>query len=268
MNAGKTRISRTMLTDGVVLALWFLASGVYCWKRNPPWILANSLLMGVPLGYLLLRSPRVRSIRVKFVTKIIVFGDVTLLYLCERYGGWYASTALPFRLPGAAVVEEIQFTALYVPLVIAVNERFFADGSLSPRKSMARTVLLILLWFTVAVALIPPLHFFIRDYVYFKLWCLLYLVIPIAAWVSPRFIREGLALCFVFAGLNLFFEILALKNNYWGFRGQYLSTVVTFGYRFPIEEFLFYVLLSAPAVSAVYTIYKNWRQIGGPAFTG
>lgn len=250
------------LRDGLVLLTVTGLSALICWTWRLPWMITNILLMGVPLGYLCLQSSEVRAIRIKFVAKVILFGDLSLLYLCEKYGGWYASTSLGFRLPGNAVIEEVQFTLLYVPLVIAVNERFFADQVLSPQKPLARKILLAILWTTVAITLLPVLHFAIRDHVYFKIWGILYTVIPIAAWVTPSVIREFIPLSAIFFCLNLSFELIALKHGYWGFQGQYFATVNIFRYTYPIEEFVFYVVLSAPAVSAIYSIYKNWKRIG------
>jgi hypothetical protein len=39
-------------------------------------------------------------------------------YLCERYGAWSGTTALPFRFPGGVSLEEITWIALFVPLVL------------------------------------------------------------------------------------------------------------------------------------------------------
>ena len=59
----------------------------------------------------------------------------------------------------------------------------------------------------------------------------------------------------------LVWEIIGLRNGFWHFPGTYIGHVSVLGYVFPVEEFVFLVLLSGPSVVATYSLYKNWKSL-------
>jgi hypothetical protein len=73
--------------------------------------------------------------------------------------------------------------------------------------------------------------------------------------------RQALAIAVIFTPFVLGFELLALHHGYWSFPGEYVAEVAVLGQRFPLEELVFFVVLSAPAVVALYAVYKNWKGL-------
>src|SRR5918996_4748838 len=79
-----------------LVVTWWATSIAFCWVAGVPWILANPLVLGVPLAYLLYRHPALRPrVRWSFIAKYVVFVSVFFDYLCVRYGGWGGPSSLP-----------------------------------------------------------------------------------------------------------------------------------------------------------------------------
>ena len=72
----------------------------------------------------------------------------------------------------------------------------------------------------------------------------------------PLFGKFFLAGMFFFV-INLAYEIVALKVGLWQFPGEYIGTVNLAGVIIPIEEFIFYILISAFSALAYYEIFVD-----------
>jgi hypothetical protein len=245
------------------LVAWWSAGIAFCWLTRAPWIAANILVLGTPLIYLVARSDEVRKrLRISFILKYVVFVSVFFDYLCVRYGGWSGPTQFPL-LPGGVNVEQVTWTALIIPLVLAVNETYFSRLHHVPQRRYPRTILSIMFFAGFAVAIVPPAHAAMESYVYLKIGLSLYPIVFILAFCVDRSVwREVLPIAIVFGIYNLIFELLALHLGYWSFHGKYVGYVSVEGYRFPTEELVFLVMLCAPAVVATYSLYKNWKDMG------
>jgi hypothetical protein len=245
-----------------LLLAWSISSMACAWVIRIPWVYANLLILGVPLSCLLVRSAEVRArLRPSFIVRYIVFVVVFFDYLCVRYGGWGGPSSLP-RLPGGVSVEQVTWTALFIPLVLATNETFFARPCIAPRRRYPRTILRAFFFGGFIIAFVPILHPLFAGYVYLKVGLTLYPLVFVLAFSVDRAIwRETATIAALFGVFNLFFELLALHLGYWTFHGQYIAMISIVGYHFPVEELTFLILLCAPAVVAAYSLYKNWKEM-------
>jgi hypothetical protein len=255
--------SAQKLRDAVILISVFAAGAACCWQFRLPWVVANFLLMGLPLAYLLLTSERARKrVSPKFTALFVVFAVVAFDYMCERYEGWGGPTAFSFRLPGGVTLEEVQWIVFFFPLTFAINEHFFATEVRTPPNRAARLILkssfyaglLAVAALALSVKTIP--HVYVRVGLVLQPFFIL-----LGVWVNRWVVREVLWIGLVTGLLNLVFEFLALRNNYWSFPGTYIGRVRLLGFEFPVEELLFLILFSGPSIVCTYAIYKNWKQI-------
>lgn len=251
------------LRDAAVLLTIFVIGTAWCWQFRQPWVVANVLLLGLPLAYLLLVSQKARtSVKPKFTALFIVLAIVGFDFMCEQFGGWSGPTVFPFKLPGGVTLEEVQWIIFYFPLTMSLNEHFFATQVKTPPNRIAKRVLKSFFYIALLAAVLCALLFEEIPFVY--LWVGLILqptFILFGIWVNRWIIREVLWIGIVTGFLNLIFEFLALRNNYWNFPGTYIGDVRMFGFEFPVEELLFLIIFSGPSIVATYAIYKNWKQI-------
>jgi hypothetical protein len=247
--------------DLAAVGAWWIASIGVCWLTGVPWIVANVLVLGVPLAYLLHRSAGVRAaLRWTFVGKYVAFVTVFFNYLCVRFGGWGGDSVLP--TVAGVNVEQVSWTFLFIALAIACNEAFFVGPGARRTRRYPRTILTIMFFGGFVIALTPPLRELMSGHVYLKVGIGLYpIALLLALTVNVRVIPELVRIMVLFGALNLPFELLALEHDYWTFPGEYIGWVDIAGYRFPVEELVFLVLLCAPAVVATYSLYKNWKGL-------
>jgi hypothetical protein len=259
-----TSLRARKLVDASVLVAWVIAAGASLWFLDATWMIANVLLMAVPLGYILLRVPQVRTmIRWKFVVRFVLFITIFFDYLCVKYGAWGGPSLFP-RIEGVNL-EQITWAAFLIPLTIAVNEYFFSRQGLEPPGTMTRPILMVYFFSGFVIALVPPLNGWLADYTYVKIGLLLYPVMfVLAAIVIPSVLREVLLTGLVMAAFSLGFELLALHNGFWNFSGEYIGEVTILGYSFPTEELTFMVFLCSAGVIATYALYKNWKRMVSP----
>jgi hypothetical protein len=251
------------LIDAALLVCWLGTVGTVLWITDAPWMVANALVLGLPLTYILARSGRARMmIRWTFVVKYVLFVTVFFDYLCVRYRAWSGATIFPWTLAEGVNVEQVTWTILLIPLTIAVNEHFFSRPCKVPQRRFTRRVLGGLFFAGLAVALISPLHGWLATYTYLKIGIMLYPVVFILAFVARlRIASQLIAIGAVMGLFNLGFELLALHNHFWTFPGIYVGFVRVLGYMFPVEELVFLVCLCSPAVVATYALYKNWKSM-------
>jgi hypothetical protein len=251
---------RTLL-DASVLVAWTLSMGSLLWALDATWMIANVLLLGAPLAYILLRVPQSGvMIRWTFVARFVLFIIVFFDFLCVKYGAWAGPSLFPTL--GGVNVEQVAWTALIIPLTLVVNEYFFSRQGNEPPSAIARPILMALILSGLAIALIPPLQGWLVDYTYLKIGLFLYpAMFLLVATVLPSVLREVLLTGLVMAAFNLAFELLALHNGFWTFPGVYVGEIKIFGYGFPIEEFTFLVCFCSAGVVATYALYKNWKSM-------
>jgi hypothetical protein len=71
--------------------------------------------------------------------------------------------------------------------------------------------------------------------------------------ISSSKLRYKIAwLTLFFFVLNLTFEITAILLNQWSFPGKYITMIGGFGIYFPVEEFIFWILLGIPSLIVCY----------------
>lgn len=261
--AAESVTSSLKLRDAAILISIFVTGAVSCWQFRLPWVVANLLLLGLPLVYLLLVSKRARTrVNPKFTLLFICLATLAFDFMCERFDGWTGPTLFPFRLPGGVTVEEVQWIACYFPLTFAINEHFFATQVRTPPNRTAKLILKSFFYIALLTALLSALLLQTFPHVY--LWVGLILqpsFILLGIWVNRRIVREVLLMGIVTGLLNLVFEFIALRNHYWEFPGTYIGNIRLLGFEFPVEELLFLILFSGPSIVSTYAVYKNWKQM-------
>jgi hypothetical protein len=245
---------------GFLMATWGFGFLV-CWEYATPFWLAEVVVFGVPLLYLVWSSPAARAgLEPAFLVKAIVFCVVFFNYVGLRYQGWTAPSLMPlvFGVP----VEQALWCVLAIPLVVALHQRFFAVPlDISPRKGV-RPLVYGLFAGGLTVAVLPPLRAMMDGYVYLKIGLLIYPLIGILALRLGRDAWRGiLGITAVFLVLNSAFEALALHYGFWSFSGQYVGWIELLGLRLPVEEAVFIITLCAPGIVVVHALRDNWKGI-------
>ena len=84
-------------------------------------------------------------------------------------------------------------------------------------------------------------------------------LIPIM-WVAYRhrhLIPKLLSITIIMALFALVYEIVGLYVGDWSYQGQYLGVIQMFGTRFPLEEFILWILLGTMTIVCWYEEFED-----------
>ncbi len=172
---------------------------------------------------------------------------------------WLVSTIFPFKLIGLIPLEDIVFSFFSIYLIALLYEYILKshkkERAGNPRSWILASVSFLFIVFFLFFYFFHP-EALLLQYAYFWVLCPLSLILLlVGAWKHPRLLSTFLFLglcCFPFA---LLYEILALKFGMWSFPGnQYLGIMSLFGVRFPLEEFICFIVLFPMSIAALYEI--------------
>lgn len=172
-----------------------------------------------------------------------------------------------YRLFGFFDIEYLVLGFFYPYFVVIFYEYFLEhDGKHDKTRSLIKRLVFVTCSFGIALLTyflffrhVPQIHYS------YAVLGLIFLVIPtlLMLFRYPNLLGK-FAITILFFSLQTFiYEILALKLNYWSFPagdGKYLSWVTFFGVSFPIEEFLFYLILFPVAILSWYEFFDDDRK--------
>jgi hypothetical protein len=188
--------------------------------------------------------------------------SVLINYLGAVNGAWYVPhTVFPFRYLNGLPLEDVILGFLLFYACIITYEHFLDKGKhrLVDRrlKYIAWPLLFILITFFALLMTRPGI--FVFKYAY--LWVgLIFLAIPLVSALSffPRLFSKYAKIGAYFAVLLAMFEYTGLTLNHWVFPGDgFIGWLPYFGYRIPVEELLFFIVIGATSLISFYEFFDD-----------
>ncbi len=254
---------KNKLVDILILIALMLAAAVFTVILSVDKFISVLLFFGLPCLYLIFRDSTTLKKSFVFAFLFSIPLSVFVDTLAVFDGGWYVPHSIvPYRLFGAATFEVWLFGLLWVLFAVLFYEYFFDHHRASDWFPKIYTKLLYLFallvigvtaaFFINAAPLIIP---------YFYTWVSLIFVLPPLIWFLIRkskfllrFTVQGIYFCI----LLLAYEIAALQIGLWSFPGvHFIGWVNLFGYSFPFEEFVFWMIFATPSILAYYEYFAD-----------
>lgn len=220
------------------------------------------LFFGLPAFWLSLRTQKMIVRTALFSVAFTIPFAIVMNYLAVQDSSWYVPiTIFPFRLLGDLPIEDIILGFLLTYAVVICYEHFLDKGkyNLIDRKMKYFVwpfALLLIVFF--ALFVIHP-EFLKIKYSYFWIGTV-FLVLPIISTLSffPKLLSKYLKVGAYFAILLAIFEYTGLTLNHWIFPGKnFLGWIPYFGYQIPVEEFIFWIILSVIGILSYYEFFDD-----------
>lgn len=252
--------------DVAILALIPIAAFLLTMWMGTNLLITTVLFFGLPALYLSLRN---RAIFIKSTIFALIFTlplsfFVDVLAVLDQ--SWIVPhTVFPFKFFGVATVEVFIFSLLWSLFAILFYEHFFDRGKRGDRIDKKMRYLLYLFAFLiglVAVAYGIDLSL-IRVPYFFLVVGLVFVAPPVVVFLYhyPMFLKRFTVVGIYFFFVTILFEITALDAGQWIYPSEHvIGYVELFGYRFPFEEFVFWVGLAAPSILAYYEFFADDRR--------
>lgn len=224
------------------------------------------LFFGVPAVYLSIRSPG--HIQKSFLFALIPWFSLTFVfeYLAYTDNAWYVTNSSWRFLGGSIPIEDILwgFFWSYLPIIFWKS---FLDGKSVYDTRFPNRIWWILLPLVIMNALFFSLYFIARDLLYIPYFYLImgiiFCIIPPILFLMkyPKFLSRLLILGSYFSYLAGMKEITALSLGQWYFPGTHFVYLINFQkFRLPLEEIVFFIVLSAPSMVCFYEFFADDRK--------
>ena len=146
--------------------------------------------------------------------------------------------------------------------IILIFYEHFCDSKFKPQISKKIRIMdrvLYIAAFILLLVFIVNKELLVIPYFYLYAGVILF-VLPVVIFLFryPHFILPFFKVSAFFFYIHLLFELVGLKLNHWNFPGEhYLWMISLFGLRFPIEEFLFVIVLGGFAACSYYEFFTD-----------
>jgi hypothetical protein len=181
-----------------------------------------------------------------------------LNHLATTTNAWNIQTILPFRLLGTIAIEGVLWGTLLVFLIASLYETLFWKEELKFKKDTGkklRQVGMLLGGLFIGLLFVDPLKLqFPYSYLVTGIVVMLvpttWFLITRPSKIAPFLKVTGYIFCLAVA-----FEITGLKLNQWEFTStEFIGWISLLGYKFPIEEFVFFFVLVTPCTLSYYEL--------------
>lgn len=226
--------------------------------------LIGGLFLTIPASiYMIITRPKHLP---KITVAVLVFGFLMgfVFDFIETLNGGWSTTRLVFpnKIFGVEPIDNILGYGLMTLLVITFYEHFIHhqnNNKISKHLAFA-IVPFLLSALTIIVSFNRGLTALHIPYIYF-IGGLVAIVFPVSICLyRPKLIIKYFYVGIFFAFVWFFSEIAALKTGGWIFPGEYIGTISIFGVIFPLEEFIFWMLLYSGSLIAYYEFFIEGDQ--------
>jgi len=196
--------------------------------------------------------------------KVFVFSIISLFLFaipveltCRLTNTWDTQTIFP-RLFGIIPIENLIFAFLNFLWVLSFYEYFIDKDTQSkiPSKFMILVSIYLVAFFIVMITYsINPLTVSFS----YSTMALIVLIIPefILFIFHPHVLKKIILPLLVFAFIFFIYEVSALQAGNWWWPGEYLYTIDMFGKKFPLDDVVFWYILSTPALIIGYETFED-----------
>lgn len=218
------------------------------------------LFLGLPALYLSFRVPINTVVRSLLFSSLLIPLIWIINWLAHKNQQWIIPyTKVPFYIDGIPMFEVSLWVVFLTHFTILFYE-YFLDRHFIKKIWYPRMKLFLKLLIFVPVLILLINHFFPLSYFY-MIFGTLGVVIPIllVEFKLPKLIAKLIKVGIYFFYVTFLYEIVALKLNHWYFptEGKFIGWVTFYGEWFPVEEFVFWLILCAMATLSVFEFFDD-----------
>lgn len=225
-------------------------------------LISTLLFFGISAVYLAIRNAHAVGKSLLFSIFMGLFAAFVVDYFATINGSWFIpSTLFSFRLLNVVPVEDMIWGFLLVFNIIMFYEHFLDKGKHALKDTNFKyfVVLVILILFLFFSIYIFKPELFMINYFYVKFGLSL-ILLPTLTFIGifPRLLSKYIKTGAYFFAQGIMFELTALHLGQWEFKNtDYIGWVEVNSLRFPLEEFVFWLVLFAVCILSYYEFFYD-----------
>ncbi len=248
--------------DLIILIIYPLIAGIFSYILKINMFFSVLIFFGIPSLYLTIKSRKIAKRAIIF-SILISFPFIIIIDFIEHFTNqWIVLSSILPKIFRYVTIEVIIWAIFNFYFVIMFYEYFvhnhFIKKTLNPRVKYLFLFSLFLFFIFLIFYTFAP-HFLLVKYFYLRYGLVVILIPIILQFIKyPKFIFKFTKVAIYFFYVSLVYEIMALKLNWWDFPGRdFIGWVSIYGFRFPLEEFIFWLLLFAMSILTFYEYFDN-----------
>ncbi len=225
-------------------------------------LVSTILFFVVPSAYLAVRGPLPWK-RILYASFLFGFLLFLMDFLAEFNQAWIVPKLFfTHKIFSTVSVDILIWGFFWILFILIFYEHFLEhdrSNKISRRFKILGVALLVIFLVILAKFFVSPSKLSI-PFIYLFLGVaasLLFLLIILKTKKPGILLHKFLLVCLFFAFVHLVHELTALKLGQWYFPGQYIGNVNILGIIFPIEEFFFWILISAGVTLSYYEYFVD-----------
>ena len=246
------------LRDLLIVSVLISTGPIFTLLFNLPPLIGGFFLTVPASLYMMLTKPKhLFKILIAVLILGLVFGAVFDFFATLGKAWDVTRLVIPIRILGVEPIDNILGYGLMTLLIVSFYEHFIHHDRNNKISKNLRLAIVPPVLALLAIFFLYPVSQlgFYTKYTYL-FGGLAALIFPVYICIKkPSHIIKYVEVGVFFSFVWFFSEIAALKTNGWVFLGEYIGQVNAFGVVFPLEEFIFWMLLYAGALVAYYEFY-------------
>ena len=228
-------------------------------------MISTLLFFGIPAIYLSFRNKHTVEKSLTFSILAIMIIGPFLDYMALKSNAWYVpSTVFPFRIFGIVPIEDMIWGMFLVYNIVMMYEHFLDKGKHNLKDTNLKYFIFIMIFIAMVFFL---LYYFnpksLKIPFFYLKFGLGFVVLPAVSFLTffPRLLSKFVKISTYIFIQGIMFKLTGLSLNHWGFGdGEYIGWISFGNLRFPLEEFIFYIILFATCVLSYYEFFDDDRK--------
>ena len=249
----------------LLLFVYFLLITLFILYLKTNYLVTVFLYFAVPSIYISIKKKEI-------IRKTFIFSFVTslpLAFVVDYIGHvsylWCSSTMFSWRVLNAFPVETFLWALFYAYFIVSFYEYFFDKDK--NKKKIAKSFKILLYVFSAVLFLFAMFYFFAQElliikefYIFFVIFLMLIPFILVLYRYEKLRSKIWLITGYFFV-ISFIYELVAIYLGNWSFYSHqyYIGILNIFGFRFPVEEFL-WLVFAAPALLCIYEYFADDKK--------
>lgn len=225
---------------------------------RPTHLITLFLVSFIPCLYLLKhqKHEKIKLILFSAIASVWMFGILDVLAVAGN--AWHVQQVIPFRYLGISYIENIIWSFGFCLYTLLVYKHFLElDHDYKVSKNWKKLALILFIYNSVLyVTFSLNKSLLVFDYAYLALGVIILLPFCIFFYIHNRPLLLKTVPVWIYIAVNsLIYELIAVYIGNWWFPGKFIGSIRFLSVEFPLEEFIFWIILSAPSIICFYEYF-------------